>query len=138
MTDNRGETEKSEFKSVGGVGRIAKAIRYSAQGLGHALKHEAAFRQELALVAPFAIAALLLPLPLIEKILIAALAVAVLVVELLNSAIEAVVDRVSLEKHPLSGRAKDLGSAAVFLTISTFVLTWLLLAGPVVWQKVFA
>ncbi len=137
MIDNKNDNEKSEFKSVGGMGRIAKAMRYSAQGFSHALKHEAAFRQELALVVPFAVAALLLSLPLVEKILIVALAVAVLVVELLNSAVEAVVDRVSLDKHPLSGRAKDLGSAAVLLTISTFVVTWLLLAGPVVWQKVF-
>jgi diacylglycerol kinase (ATP) len=65
---------------------------------------------------------------------IVALGVAVLVVEILNSAIEAVVDRISLERHPLAGRAKDLGSAAVFLTITMFVASWLLLAAPALYR----
>jgi diacylglycerol kinase (ATP) len=138
VTEQQPKFEESSFKSVGGAKRIGNAFRYSMQGLGHALKHEAAFRQELAFVLPFAVIAVFLPLPLLEKIVIVALAVAVLVVELLNSAVEAAIDRISLERHPLSGRAKDLGSAAVFLSISTFVMSWLLLAGPVVWQRVFA
>jgi diacylglycerol kinase (ATP) len=127
---------ESEFKSLGGPKRIFNALRYSMQGLSHALKHEAAFRQELAMVLPFAAVALWLPLPLIEKVLLAALAVAVLVVELLNSAIEATVDRISLDRHPLAGRAKDLGSAAVFLTIAMFAIAWVLLAGPLIWTSV--
>ncbi len=128
--------KESPFKSVGGAARLSKAFGYSMKGFAHAFRHEAAFRQELVLVMPFAIAAVFLPLPLIEKIVLCALAAMVLIVELLNSAIEATVDRISLDQHPLSGRAKDLGSAAVFLTITVFALSWLLLAGPVVWALV--
>lgn len=130
------QQEKSPFKSVSGPARLVKALGYSRKGLAHAFRHEAAFRQELALVLPLAVAALFLPLPLIEKILICALAALVLIVELLNSAIEATVDRISLDSHPLSGRAKDLGSAAVLLSIMVFALTWLLLAGPAIWALV--
>jgi diacylglycerol kinase (ATP) len=126
------DPNKSEFKSVGGAARVAKAFRYSMQGFGHALAHEAAFRQELLLVVPLLAALPFLGLTVVENLLLIALGIAVLVVELLNSAVEAVVDRVSLERHPLAGRAKDFGSAAVFLTIATFVGSYLILALPVV------
>ena len=76
--------------------------------------------------------ALLLPLPLGERALLIATLLLVLVVELLNSAIEAVVDRVGLEKHELSKRAKDLGSAAVFLSCVIVIVVWGCIAGPVV------
>jgi diacylglycerol kinase (ATP) len=69
---------------------------------------------------------------LLEKIVLLASVVLVLIVELLNSAIEAVVDRVSLERHPLAGRAKDLGSAAVMLSIVFMLAAWVLLAGPAI------
>ncbi len=124
------ETTKSEFKSVGGITRVASATRYSMQGFSHAFAHEAAFRQELLLVVPLIAVLPFAGLAAMENLFLIALGVAVLVVELLNSAIEAVVDRVSLERHPLAGRAKDLGSAAVFLTIAVFLLSWLVLAGP--------
>jgi diacylglycerol kinase (ATP) len=128
------ESTKSEFKSKGGIARIFAAMRYSMQGFAHALTHEAAFRQELLLVVPLIAALPFAKLTVLESLFVIALGVAVLVVELLNSAIEAIVDRVSLERHPLAGRAKDFGSAAVFLTIGTFVASWLLLVAPALWQ----
>jgi len=109
-----------------GLKRVLDATRYSLAGLAAACRHEAAFRQELAL------AAVLLPLALwlgedgAERALLAGSVVLVLVVEVLNSAVEAVVDRIGDEIHPLAGRAKDLGSAAVFLALANAALVWLL------------
>jgi diacylglycerol kinase (ATP) len=122
----------SAFKSTGGIGRITKALVYSIQGLVHAFRFEAAFRQELLVAVPAVIALCFLPLSVLEKIVLLGTVLLVLIVELLNSAVEAVVDRVSTERHPLSGRAKDLGSAAVLLAVSLMVIAWLLIAGPVV------
>jgi diacylglycerol kinase (ATP) len=136
MTDDS-KIERSEFKSVGGVARITAAARYSMQGFAHALKHEAAFRQELLLVVPLIAVLPFASLTRLELLFVIALGIAVLVVEILNSAIEAVVDRVSLERHPLAARAKDLGSAAVFLTISVFVSSWLVLVAPSLWRIIF-
>jgi diacylglycerol kinase (ATP) len=122
----------SEFKSQGGIARIVGACRYSAQGFSHALRHEAAFRQELLFAVPAVGGVWFLHVTLLEKIVLLASVVLVLIVELLNSAIEAVVDRVSLERHPLAGRAKDLGSAAVMLSIVFMLAAWVLLAGPAI------
>lgn len=108
------------------IGRIAAATRHSLDGFAAAVRHEAAFRQELAC------AAMLVPLGLWlgadgkQRALLAGSVVAVLLVELLNSAVEAAVDRVSLDDHPLAKRAKDLGSAAVMLSIANAALLWLL------------
>ena len=115
----------STFKSRGGWRRIAGALRYSLAGLRSAWKHEHAFRQEIAVIVPAALAALLLPVSALEKLLLVASMVLVLIVELLNSAIEAVVDRVSLERHPLSKNAKDFGSAAVMLALLLSAACWL-------------
>ena len=120
----------SEFNTSGGLTRIFRAFGYSLQGLGAAVRHEAAFRQELAL------AVLLLPLGLwlgaggVERALLAGSWVLVLIVELLNSAIEATVDRFGPEHHDLSGRAKDIGSAAVMLSIGLAILIWALILLP--------
>ena len=81
------------------------------------------------MLLPFAV---FLPLDRVERIILIMTLMFVLVVELLNSAIEAIVDRVSLENHELSKRAKDLGSAAVFLSLVMTTLAWVLLAGPAV------
>jgi len=124
------QPQTSEFKSRKGLGRIVSASRYSFQGLAFAWQSEQAFRQELLLAVPAMCAAMLLPLAVLEKLALVAVLVLVLVVELLNSAIEAVVDRISLERHPLSRVAKDLGSAAVFLSIMLAALTWGLLVLP--------
>ncbi|WP_338844479.1 diacylglycerol kinase [Massilia sp. W12] len=115
---------KSEFKSKSGLRRIFSAFFYSMDGLKQACLHEHAFRQELALVIAGTIIALLLPVSAFQKLVLIAVLILVLIVELLNSAIEAVVDRVSLERHPLSKNAKDFGSAAVLLSILLVVATW--------------
>lgn len=118
------DTPKSEFKSKSGLQRIFSAFFYSLDGLKAACLHEHAFRQELALVVVGSVIALLLPVSAFEKLVLIAVLVLVLIVELLNSAIEAVVDRVSLERHPLSKNAKDFGSAAVLLCIILVIAVW--------------
>jgi len=116
--------EESPFKGKTGLRRLLNATRYSAQGLGAAFRHENAFRQEV--IA----AAVLIPLAIwlgntgIERSLMAFSVLLVLIVELLNSAIEATVDRISLENHRLAKRAKDIGSAAVMLALLNLVLVW--------------
>jgi len=123
------EPAASAFKSRSGLRRIAGALRYSLDGLRGAWRHEHAFRQEVAVIVPASVAALLLPVPALEKLLLIATMVLILVVELVNSAIEAVVDRVSLEWHPLSKSAKDFGSAAVLLSVLLSAAAW----GVVLW-----
>jgi diacylglycerol kinase (ATP) len=126
---------EAPHKSRSGLLRIWRAFFYSLAGFGAALKHEHAFRQELFLAFILLPFALLLPLSLAERALLIATLLLVLVVELLNSAIEAVVDRVSLENHELSKRAKDMGSAAVFLSCVITVIIWGGIAGPVVFKS---
>ncbi|OVZ57391.1 diacylglycerol kinase [Pigmentiphaga sp. NML080357] len=113
MTDQH----HSPYKSTGGLRRVLRACRYSLQGLGAALKYEAAFRQELALVVVLVPAAIWLGRDTTEVLLLLFSMLLVLVTELLNSAVEALADALSVETHPLLGRAKDLGSAAVMLAL---------------------
>lgn len=118
-------TERSSYKSRGGVMRLFNALRYSGQGLSAALRHEAAFRQELAIfVLLFPVAVWLGRSPG-EILLLIGSMVLVLIVELLNSALEAIADAVTLEHNVFIGRAKDLGSAAVMLTIWFSIAVWL-------------
>jgi len=128
MADN--QTPVSEFKSQSGWRRLFAACRYSADGLRAAWKNEHAFRQELGVVLPGSILALVLPLPALHKLLLIAVLVVLLIVELLNSAIEAAVDRISLERHPLSKTAKDFGSAAVMLSLVLALATWAVILLP--------
>jgi diacylglycerol kinase (ATP) len=121
---------QSPFKSRGGAARLLGAMRYSYDGLRAALRDEAAFRQELALSAVLVPLALWLPLVPVERLLLIGSLGLVLVVELLNSAIESAVDRVGAERHTLSKRAKDLGSAAVMLSLLLAAGTWLTLLWP--------
>ena len=114
-----------------GFRRILRATRYSAQGFSHAWRHEAAFRQELTLTLLLVPVAIWLGRSPIETLLLIGICVLVLIVELLNSAIEAVVDRFGGEQHELSGRAKDLGSAAVFVALVLVVAVWTAVA----WQR---
>ncbi len=114
-----------QFKSRPGLTRLGPALVYSIRGLRAAWRHESAFRQELALVSVLAIVAAALPVTWLERALLWGALLAVLVVELLNSALEAVVDLVAPDEHPLAGRAKDLGSAAVFGALLTCALVWL-------------
>jgi diacylglycerol kinase (ATP) len=126
---------ESPYKSVGGPRRIWNALRYSMRGLALALRIESAFRQELTLAVVLIPVAVLLALPAIETLALIGSLVMVLIVELINSSIEAAVDRISLDHHRLSGRAKDLGSAAVFLALMLCMLTWLLIAGPAILDR---
>ncbi|GAB3514775.1 diacylglycerol kinase [Photobacterium alginatilyticum] len=104
--------------------RLIYATKYSWLGLCAAWRSEAAFRQELVAFLILSPIALFLPVSGLEKLLLIGSVVAVIVIELLNSAIEAVVDRIGMEKHELSGQAKDMGSAAVMLTLIMAILTW--------------
>lgn len=124
----------SEFKSKSGLKRIFSAFFYSIAGFKAAWKNEHAFRQELILVIPGVIGALLLPVSALEKLLLIGVLILILIVELINSSIEAIVDRISLERHPLSKDAKDLGSAAVFLAVSLAVATWAVVIWPLLWR----
>ncbi|MFC4277017.1 diacylglycerol kinase [Achromobacter aloeverae] len=120
--------QHSPFKSTGGVRRIFNALRYSLQGLKAALRYEAAFRQELALAILMIPAAFWLGRSVAEVFLLIFSVVMVLVTELLNSAVEALADALSVEMHPLLGRAKDLGSAAVMLLLIFTVVLWVAVA----------
>lgn len=117
---------ESPHKGKTGLRRIWNALFYSVEGLRAAYRHEDAFRQEVWLAAVLLPVAFLLPVGLIGKALMAASVLLVLIVELLNSAIEATVDRVSLENHRLAKRAKDIGSAAVMISLVNVVVVWLL------------
>lgn len=114
----------SQFKSKSGLKRLFSAFSYSVDGFKAAWRYEAAFRQELVVVFIGTIAALSLRISAFEKLMLVALMVFVLIVELINSAIETVVDRISLDAHPLSKNAKDMGSAAVALAILVAVSGW--------------
>lgn len=116
--------KETPFGTGDGPGRIVAAGRNSWQGLKDAWRLEAAFRQEVMLLCVLLPIALLAPVSMIEHVLLAGSLLLVLIVELLNSAIEAVVDRISLAHHELSGRAKDLGSAAVLFSLLLVLLTW--------------
>jgi len=107
-----------------------RATRIALEGLADAVRHELAFRLELAGLAVALPLALYLGRTGVERALLAGSALLVPLVELLNSAVEAAIDRISLERHPLAKRAKDLGAAAVFLSIVSACAVWaLVLAG---------
>lgn len=123
---------ESPYKGKTGLIRVWNALRYSIAGLRAAYRCEEAFRQEVWLAALLLPTAALLPVPLAWRASMIASVVLVLIVELLNSAVEATVDRVSLEDHRLAERAKDMGSAAVLLALGNLAMVWMfaLLAGP--------
>lgn len=112
------------FKSRGGLRRIAHAAGYSWAGLRAAWRHEAAFRQELAVGVPLVLLALVLAPGRWQALAMIASIVLVWIVELLNSAIEWLADAISVERHPMLGRAKDLGSAAVMLSLVLAAGVW--------------
>lgn len=106
------------------------ALKHSVQGIQATLRAESAFRQEVAVAAIAVPVAALLPVTAVEHAMLIASVLLVLLVELLNSAIEAAIDRISLDRHELSGRAKDCGSAAVAVALLICIITWGLLCGP--------
>lgn len=120
-----------------GLKRVVMAGVYSLKGLKAAFANEAAFRQELFLAVIFIPLAFYIDVPAIERVALVAVTVLVLVVELVNSAVEAVVDRIGLEKHELSGRAKDIGSAAVLLCLLLWAYVWIELVVLGIWFSAF-
>src|SRR6202046_4318358 len=117
MTDRRKPT---------GITRLLRAFGYSFQGFRHAWREEAAFRQELLLAVAVIPAGLYLGRSGVERALLVSPMLLILVVEILNSAVEAVVDRAGPELHPLAGMAKDMGSAAVMMSFALLGTVWLL------------
>ncbi len=118
---------ESPHKGKTGLRRVWNAMFYSLEGLKAAYRHEDAFRQEFWLAVVLIPLALFLPSSGLGKALMIASVLLVLIVELLNSAVEATVDRVSLEHHRLAKRAKDIGSAAVMISLLNVVIVWLLI-----------
>lgn len=118
--------EESPFKGRTGLVRIWNAFHYSLAGLKAAYRHEDAFRQEIHLALVLIPLAFFLPASPLGRALMIASVLLVLVVELLNSAIEATVDRISLDHHRLAKRAKDIGSAAVLIALINVATVWLL------------
>ena len=117
---------ESPYKGKTGLRRLLNAFGYSIAGFRAAYKHEDAFRQEARLAAILIPLALWLPVGLTGKALMIGSVLLVIIVELINSAVEATVDRISLERHDLAKRAKDIGSAAVLVSLINAVVIWAL------------
>lgn len=115
---------QSPFKGRTGLKRILNAAGYSRDGLRAAFAGEAAFRQLVLLNAVLVPLAFLLDVSRAERAILVAVCLLALIVELLNSAVEAAIDRISLERHPLSKNAKDMGSAAQAVVLTMIVLVW--------------
>jgi diacylglycerol kinase (ATP) len=125
-TGERAAVDESPHKGATGIRRVWNAFFYSMSGLKAAFVHEDAFRQEAILAALLIPTALFLPASGVGKALMIASVLLVIMVELLNSAVEAAVDRISLESHRLAKRAKDIGSAAVFISLVNVLAVWIL------------
>jgi diacylglycerol kinase (ATP) len=121
------QPQESPHKGKTGLRRVLNATHYSLAGLAAAVRHEDAFRQELILVVLLTPLALWLGSTGVERALLIGSLIIVLIVELLNSAVEATVDRISFENHRLAKRAKDIGSAAVMLSLLNAGVVWLLI-----------
>ena len=126
-TDN-GQAQAMPLGKATGLRRLFNAVGYSMAGLRVAWQQEAAFRQELGLTLMLLPVAFWLGDNASQRALLIGSLVFVVVTELLNSAIEAAIDRVGTQRHPLSARAKDLGSAAVFVALFLVVVVWGLIA----------
>ena len=123
------ESLESPHKGQRGIRRLVNAAFFSLSGLALAYRYESAFRQEIALAAVLIPVACLLPVGAVERVMLIGSVLLVLIVELLNSSVEAAIDRIGLDTHRLSKRAKDLGSAAVLIALTGLAVTWWLLAG---------
>ena len=125
--------DRSLYKGTSGIQRIFNATRYSMAGLKTAFQNEAAFRQILLINLILIPLSFWMPVRRVEQALMVAVCLLALIIELINSAIEAVVDRISMERHELSKNAKDMGSAAQFVALSLIALTWgIILAGHLI------
>lgn len=122
----------SPFKGETGLTRIRRAFLNTLAGLADAWRHESSFRQEVALAAILIPIACWAPVTVGERALLVAVVLLVIVVELLNSSVETAIDRISFEQHPLSKRAKDIGSAAVFVALVLGVVVWAIILTPAI------
>ncbi|OLL32824.1 diacylglycerol kinase [Burkholderia sp. SRS-W-2-2016] len=120
------------YKGNRGLTRAWHAMKNSLAGFRVAIREESAFRQELTLAAILIPCGLIVPVEPVSRVLLLGSVLLVLIVELLNSSVEAAIDRISLERHELSRRAKDLGSAAVMVALGMCVMTWAVIVGPLV------
>ena len=128
VPDEQQSTSDAELPgAIAHLAHVGRAFLWSLAGLGSALRHESAFRLEVALFAVLAPLGIWLGQDGAERAVLIGSLLLVLVVELVNSAVEATVDRISDEHHPLSKRAKDLGSAAVFLCLVNVPVVWVLI-----------
>lgn len=123
---------ESPHKGITGLRRMVRALGNSLAGLGIAYRVESAFRQELIMALILIPISLIVPVSAVERVLLIGSVLLVLVVELLNSSVEAAIDRISFDQHRLSKRAKDLGSAAVLIALIIMILTWLFIVIPVI------
>ena len=115
---------RSPYKGTSGVQRILNATSYSLAGFKAAFQNEAAFRQIILINSMLIPLSFFMPVSRVEQVIMIVVCLLAIIVELINSAIEAVVDRVSMAQHPLSKNAKDMGSAAQFTALTLIVLTW--------------
>jgi diacylglycerol kinase (ATP) len=127
MTDQEKSSIESPYKGKTGLPRLMNAFGYSLDGFKAAFKHEDAFRQEVFLAIVLVPLALFLEVTSVEKALMIFSVLFVLIVELINSAVEAAVDHTSTERHALAKRAKDIGSAAVMLALAILASVWTLI-----------
>ena len=129
MSENK-KPNAEALKGKTGFRRLINATGYSMKGFKAAYQNEAAFREESIAAAILIPVAFLLPVSWLESAILSASVLGVLLAEILNSALEAVVDRIGTEIHPLSGRAKDMGSAAVLIALIIAVIFWLVILIP--------
>ena len=115
---------RSPYKGTSGLQRILNATGYSLAGFKAAFQNEAAFRQIILINLLLIPLSFFMPVSRVEQVIMIVVCLLAIIVELINSAIEAVVDRVSMEQHPLSKNAKDMGSAAQFVALAIIALTW--------------
>ena len=115
---------RSPYKGTSGLQRILNATGYSLAGFKAAFQNEAAFRQIILINSLLIPLSFFMPVSRVEQVIMIVVCLLAIIVELINSAIEAVVDRVSMEQHPLSKNAKDMGSAAQFVALAIITLTW--------------
>lgn len=131
MHSNELQNSAASLKGKRGLARVVAAAGHSMKGFRAAWIHEDAFRQECILLCVFFPAAFWLGENGLQIAVLLMSCLLVLIVELLNTAVEAVVDRVGMERHELSGRAKDVASAAVFLSLAQVLVVW----GLIAWQR---
>ena len=114
-----------------GMARIMRALWFSVAGFRHAIAHEAAVREEIIALVVLVPVSAMLPVSQVEHLLLVLPLMLLVTVELLNSAVERAIDRISVEHHPLAGQAKDMASAAVLVAVLMAGLSWTVIAGPV-------